>query len=283
MVRDHGGPPGAPAVLLLHGLGGNALHWEEFAPLLADRYRVVAPDLRGHGRSGDGPFSWDALLDDVARVLDHLGVSNPAVVGHSLGGGVAALWAHRHPDCPGAVNLDGVRGVETTPDNYPGLDPDTARAQLAELTALFEAQAAAMAGPLPPGQLDALREQRHALGGAGSVTRLERNLVTRDGATWLRPGGDVAAAYRTSMMDFDLIRVFAETRCPLLVCTATITLPGAERFSDLLAAQRRGVERDMAAAARANPQLRVERFDASHGMLHEQPAELAGLVREFLS
>ncbi|MFC7110607.1 alpha/beta fold hydrolase [Nonomuraea rubra] len=75
-VRDHGGH-GAP-VLLLHGLGGTLLHWDELAPLLTGSHRVVAMDLRGHGLSGDGPWEWEAVLDDVRAVVDHLGLAEPS-------------------------------------------------------------------------------------------------------------------------------------------------------------------------------------------------------------
>lgn len=91
VALDFGGTQHDRSIVLLHGFGGNALHWTSFAPLLTDRFRVVALDLRCHGRSGDGPWQWDLLVEDVERVLDHLQLDRPAVVGHSPGGGVAAL------------------------------------------------------------------------------------------------------------------------------------------------------------------------------------------------
>jgi pimeloyl-ACP methyl ester carboxylesterase len=247
-IHDFGGPEDGPGIVLLHGFGGDASHWKELAPLLTDRFRVVAPDLRCHGGSGDGPWSWDALADDVAQVVGRLSLDRPAVVGHSLGGGVAALWAANHPECPGVVDLDGTRAVETVPENYPGLDPAIAQAQLAELTATFEAQAAAMA---------------------------------RDES--VRPGAEAVAAFRGQMMRVDLLEVFAAARCPLLICAATRGMPGTEPFADLLEAHRRGVARDLAAAARANPLVRVEHVAASHDMVREIPAELAALIRTFLT
>jgi pimeloyl-ACP methyl ester carboxylesterase len=247
-VRDFGGPEDGPGIVLLHGFGGDASSWANFAPRLTDRFRVVAPDLRSHGRSGDGPWSWSALVDDVAQVIDRLGLDRPAVVGHSLGGGVAAWWAHAHPECPGAVDLDGTRGVETDLEHYPGLDPVVARAQRAELTALFEAQAAAMAGDAS-----------------------------------VRPGAEAVASFREEMMNVDLFEVFAAARCPLLICASTRNLPGTEQFADLAEAHRRGVARDLAAAARANPLVRVEHVAASHNLVQEIPAELAALIREFLT
>lgn len=284
VVRDHGGPEDGPAVVLLHGFGGNALHWEELAPLLTDWFRVVAPDLRCHGRSGDGPWDWDALVGDVARVADHLGFERPAVVGHSLGGGIAAWWARQHPECPGAVDLDGTRAVETTPDNYPGLDPSVAAAQLAALTSAFEAQAKTMAGPLTDETLDAMREQVCALRGPSAVETVERNLVRNEnGETFVRPAPATVETFRAEMDAYDLFEVLAEARCPLLVCTATRNLPGTEPFTELLSAHRRGVARDLAAAAATNPLLRVEPVPASHNLVHEIPDQVAALVRDFLA
>lgn len=78
-VRDHGGD--RTPVVLLHGAGGNLLAWEILAPLLAGTHRVLALDLRGHGRSGDAPWEWDAILDDIEAVTGHFGLNGPMVVG----------------------------------------------------------------------------------------------------------------------------------------------------------------------------------------------------------
>jgi pimeloyl-ACP methyl ester carboxylesterase len=122
-VRDHGGS-GRP-VVLLHGGGRSMDDWRLVVPLLAEAgVRVVAADLRGHGRSGAALWSWQDALDDLAAVIAHRELTAPAIVGHSLGGMVAALWATRHPECPLAVNLDG----HTNPVGpFEGIDADAAR------------------------------------------------------------------------------------------------------------------------------------------------------------
>lgn len=99
-VRDSGGD-GTP-VLLVHGwMFPSDLNWlHSYAPLAAAGYRVLAMDLRGHGRglrSGE-PFSLAACADDAAGVFQALGLPPALVVGYSMGGPVTQLLAHRHPE-----------------------------------------------------------------------------------------------------------------------------------------------------------------------------------------
>ena len=117
---------------------------------------MVAVDLRGHGRSGPGPWSWPAALDDVAAVVERLGLDRPALVGHSLGGLVAAVWATRHPECPLAVNLDG----HTNPTGpFAGLGPEAERAARATMRRFLDASVEQAGDPALAGlvaELDAL-------------------------------------------------------------------------------------------------------------------------------
>ena len=99
-VRDSGGPPGRPAVLLLHGWTASAdlNFFPVYAPL-ATSYRVIALDLRGHGRGmrSAEPFRLEDCADDAAALLDQLGARHVIVVGYSMGGPVGLLLAQRHP------------------------------------------------------------------------------------------------------------------------------------------------------------------------------------------
>jgi pimeloyl-ACP methyl ester carboxylesterase len=89
---------GRPLVLLHGGLGSGEM-FEPIMPQLAERHQVVAPDLQGHGRTADidRPLDIRVLADDIAALIDHLGLDRPDVVGYSLGGGVALQVAVRHP------------------------------------------------------------------------------------------------------------------------------------------------------------------------------------------
>ena len=100
-VRIVDGPAGAPTVVLLHGwIASGGLNWfNAFGPL-SQRYRVIAPDLRGHGRGirSRRRFRLADCADDVAALLDQLGAEPAIVVGYSMGGPIAQLLWRRHPD-----------------------------------------------------------------------------------------------------------------------------------------------------------------------------------------
>jgi pimeloyl-ACP methyl ester carboxylesterase len=85
-------------LLLVHGMGGSSDTWKAVMPLLATKYRVIAPDLLGHGRSDKprGDYSVGAFAVLLRDLLDALDVPRVTVIGHSLGGGVAMQFAHQH-------------------------------------------------------------------------------------------------------------------------------------------------------------------------------------------
>ena len=95
---DWGGD--GPPVMALHGLASSA-HWYDIvAPLLRDDFRIVAPDQRGHGQTTQAPsgYDWAALSMDVSGLMDHLGIPQAAVLGHSWGGHVASGLAAYSPE-----------------------------------------------------------------------------------------------------------------------------------------------------------------------------------------
>lgn len=100
-VREYG-PPGERAIVLLHGYSASIQWWEEVAPQLARDQRVIAIDLVGHGGSeapGDPEqFQADGQAAAVYEALTALGVRQAVVVGHSMGGSVAAAFVDRYPE-----------------------------------------------------------------------------------------------------------------------------------------------------------------------------------------
>ncbi|MGH8482177.1 MAG: alpha/beta fold hydrolase, partial [Nevskiaceae bacterium] len=91
---------GEPLVLL-HGLGASSADWEYQVPALSRRFQVIVTDFRGHGASDrTGDYGVERFAADTWRLLDHLQVRSPVLVGHSMGGAVAMQMAL---DRPGAV------------------------------------------------------------------------------------------------------------------------------------------------------------------------------------
>ncbi len=94
------GPTHAPVILMLHGTGGASHSWRDIAPALAAHYRVVVPDLPGHGFTRLGAMqrsSLDLMAEDLDRLMVKLDTPPAAVIGHSAGGALALRIAQR-PD-----------------------------------------------------------------------------------------------------------------------------------------------------------------------------------------
>ncbi|HEX8864664.1 MAG TPA: alpha/beta hydrolase [Lentzea sp.] len=94
------GPLEGPPVVLLHALASTSATWTRLTRALVSEGRlVIAPDLRGHGGSAwTGDYRLDSVQRDVIGVLDALDIAEFDLVGHSLGGHIAALLAGRRPD-----------------------------------------------------------------------------------------------------------------------------------------------------------------------------------------
>jgi N-formylmaleamate deformylase len=97
-----------PTMILLHGIGSSGMSWMPVVTRLADLYRLIIPDLRGHGQSGkpDSGYLLDDYADDLERIVAWGGEPHPLIVGHSLGGLTSITWAKRHPDQASAIVLE---------------------------------------------------------------------------------------------------------------------------------------------------------------------------------
>lgn len=119
-----------PALLLIHGIGDSSEGWEPLLSELATRFTVIAPDLLGHGRSAKprADYSVAAYANGMRDLLDVLDIDTVTVVGHSLGGGVAAQFGYQYPErCERLVLVaSGGVGPEVTPilrlASLPGAD-----------------------------------------------------------------------------------------------------------------------------------------------------------------
>jgi pimeloyl-ACP methyl ester carboxylesterase len=116
-VRDFGGD--GPLLLLWHGAGCDASVWEAMVPFLGS-FRVVAQDLPGHGVSDIAGFSVAEAISDAQAVVAELGLGEPLLVGHSMGGWAALHYAATNP-CRALVGLDGPTSLDYAEN---GLQPD---------------------------------------------------------------------------------------------------------------------------------------------------------------
>lgn len=124
------GPRSDAAVVLLHSLGADHRLWAAQVPELSRRWRVLAPDSRGHGESrADGPPSVDTWIGDIADVLEHAGVTSASLVGVSLGGIQAIGFAAAHPDVVRAL---------VVADSFVELDAAVAESKVAQLSGQAE-------------------------------------------------------------------------------------------------------------------------------------------------
>ena len=111
------GDPGAPPLVLLHGLRNDRSTWAGAAPeLAATGYRVLALDQRGHGESArTGTYSFEEMREDLRQFTDALGLARFVLGGHSMGGTVTELFAERYPG-----RLTGVLVVDSPPPDGSG-------------------------------------------------------------------------------------------------------------------------------------------------------------------
>ena len=129
-ARSSAGDEGAPVAMLLHGFMDAASTWDFVAPhFVAAGFRVIAPDLRGFGDAPRAPagsyYHFPEYIADVADIAEELAPSAPLfVVGHSMGGTVASLYAGTFPERVSKLAL--LEGMGP-PDNPPEVAPDRMR------------------------------------------------------------------------------------------------------------------------------------------------------------
>ena len=121
-TRVYAGPgAAAPVVLCLHGLMRNSRDFEDLAPRLAARYRVIVPDIRGRGFSGRDPnfgnYQIPVYVNDLVRLFAGLGVERTSIIGTSMGGFVAMLLATLQPALVAGIVLNDV-GPEVDPAGF---------------------------------------------------------------------------------------------------------------------------------------------------------------------
>ena len=125
------GPPEGPPLVLLHGARAHSYIWSRPAPYLAPPYRLLAPDMRGHGESAwsDEGYGTPRYVADFTAWADALGLARFPLIGHSAGGRVATAYAAAHPE-----RVERLVIVDIGPDTVPVRPFDPALAALPQRT-----------------------------------------------------------------------------------------------------------------------------------------------------
>jgi pimeloyl-ACP methyl ester carboxylesterase len=261
-------------IICLHGFPESGASWSRQMTALQTTHHVLAPDGRGHGRSGCpsrlGDYEIRRLVADVLAVADHLRAERFALVGHDWGGVVAWCTAAWHPDRVShlvAMNAPHPTLLQNALDN--DTDQQAASSYIAALTA--------------PGAADRLTPDRlwelifasdEARGLIGPVEKAE--LL----ASWSRPGAIAAMLswYRAAPFDFAPVGGHGAGRLPgpLRVTVPTFVLWGTED-AILLPNLLEGLG-DLV------PDLTVQKVEgAGHGLVREQPELVSRMIADYLS
>jgi 3-oxoadipate enol-lactonase len=114
--EDHGDIKSYP-VILIHPIGGNILIWHhEISLLLKSGFRVIAYEIRGHHRTNMGKvgtYALQELVDDLYRLLEHLNIKKCSIMGHSIGGIIASMYAAQHP-----ASVDAIVLINSSPKKF---------------------------------------------------------------------------------------------------------------------------------------------------------------------
>jgi pimeloyl-ACP methyl ester carboxylesterase len=259
---------GEHTVLLLHGFLDLAWGWEEVAALLGERYRVIAPDLRGHGDSdwvgAGGYYHFPDYVADVDDLVRRLGDGRLSVVGHSMGGSIASYWAGARPDRAHRIAL--LEGL-----GPPEVSGDPA-ARVGQWIDAWRAARTKVPRRMASVDEAAERLRRHDELLDGPRARRLAEHGTRpdgDGVVWKHD------PLHLTMGPYPFRRDYAEAfwrriAAPVLAVDASRS---RLRHASDEAAQRLSIFRDVRTAT-------VD--DAGHMMQRHQPAALAALLTDFL-
>ncbi len=262
---DWGGE-GAP-VLALHGLASSA-HWYDIvAPLLRDRFRIIAPDQRGHGQTtqaNDG-YDWHSVASDAVGLLDVLEIEKAIVFGHSWGGNVAVGTAAHYPERVNALVM--IDGGFFSPQMLPGASWEAFSQRLAprNVSGTRAEFLARISGQL-------------AMCWNNEVERIVQTMVyERDGQIYdiLRPENQ--AQVIRAMWDDPASNAWPRVKCPSLIVPAG---PPADRANSEFALNRK---RMVNLAAEGIPNCRVNWIpETIHDIGYHKPQELAQVILRFL-
>ena len=273
---DFGGPSGAPVIVGVHGLGGSSLNWSAIAPLLTGRYRLLAPDLAGHGltRSLGRSTSVPANQDLLHRFIEAVPGCPVILMGNSMGGMISLIEAGTSPGAVSALVLvdPALPFVPVRPDPL--------------VTALFALQATPGIGQA----LAAGRRRQSPEAAVASVLNLccadpsavapevvARHVeMARQRAAFSEVGRDFAVAMRSVIATAGYLHGQAyRRRIRSVTCPVLLVHGSADRLVPVAAAR---------AAARAHPSWSVVILPGlGHVPQLEAPGECAAAISRWLA
>jgi N-formylmaleamate deformylase len=244
-----GHQPGAPTLVLLHGLYDRWEVWQPLIDQLGSDFRIIAPDLRGHARS-EHPETGYALTDyasDIAGLLDALGIFRTTIAGHSLGALVALSFAAEFPE---------------RAENLVMIDPPVRQGehgrQLLEI--LLEARRA------DPAETYEIISELYAFSGTEADWRRQSD--------WLRSTSEAAFVAMIAMTEASstehLLELMERVRCPSLLIQADPMSGGVLSDDDAALAMRHLVSGTL-----------FKSNSAGHSLHQDSPEELAGQIKAF--
>lgn len=215
------GKPDAPVLLLLHGGRDHCRSWDWTARALADRWRVIAPDLRGHGDSDwspEGDYTFTAFVYDLAQLIHILGDAPVSIVAHSLGGNIAIRYAGLYPAM--VRRLVSIEGLGLSP----ALQAERDKVSHAERVRAWitEKRAASAKAPRRYKTLDEalarMKEENKFLSDAQARHLTLHGLVRNEDATWSWKFDQYLRIWHPLDMPIEDIRaLWAAIECPTLL------------------------------------------------------------------
>ncbi|WP_299631978.1 alpha/beta fold hydrolase [uncultured Roseobacter sp.] len=167
-----------PAIILIHGLGADHTRWNANIDKLSETNRVIAPDLVGFGRSDkpDMDYSVSMYVDQIAGLMDNLGIENATLVGSSMGGLISMLFAERYPERVERLVLVAPAFVFGLPEAVTadmlasGASPKTIGQMEAYLSRVYANP------PTDPEVIEALLAEHRQVNSGGAVASLARSI-----------------------------------------------------------------------------------------------------------
>jgi pimeloyl-ACP methyl ester carboxylesterase len=261
-VRDH--PGRSPPILALHGLASNARWWDLVAARLSPRWRVLAPDLRGHGRSDrpEAGYSFAEVVDDLRGLCDAASLERVLVAGHSWGASVALWFAAALPErVLGCVCVDG--GAGSLKEHFPTWAEAEERLHPPRITGITEdaVREWASSGPLADGGDP---------GAAGEIL-LGNFEAVGDGTVRPRLPLEQHMEIARRLYELDAFELMARIECPVLLVPAQGGPWPMEQKA-------RGVQR---ARDVLGSRVQIAWVDGGHDLPVQRPAEVAKAMADF--